>query len=123
MSFKLLKYFGVLWSFLILKHVFLLEHLNTKADCSKDESVPTLICEQCPKPQVFYNAKKFEAHRLRHQAVHKCEDCGQMLDDYKKYIKHLRIVHKKSNKQHTCTHCTKSFVQKENLDRDFGELW
>ena len=42
-------------------------------------------------------------------------------DDYKKYIKHLKIVHKKSNKQHTCNHCTKSFVQKENLDRHMSK--
>ena len=91
--------------------------MNTKIECSKDEAVPTLICEQCPKPHVFYNAKKFEAHNLRHQAVYKCEDCGQTLDDHKKYIKHLRVEHKKSNKQYSCTHCSKAFVQKENLDK------
>ena len=95
--------------------------MTTKTECSKDEAAPTLICEQCEKPQVFYNAKKFESHLLRHNAVHKCEDCGQILDDYKKYIKHLKIVHKKSNKQHTCNHCTKSFVQKENLDRHMSK--
>ena len=91
--------------------------MNTKTECSKDEAVPTLICEQCPKPHVFYNAKKFETHSLRHQAVYKCEDCGQTLDDHKKYIKHLRVEHKKSNKQYACTHCSKAFVQKENLDK------
>ena len=97
---------------------YFLEHLSTKMECSKDEAVPTLICDECPTPQIFYNAKKFEAHQtIRHQTVHKCEDCGQTLDDYKKYIKHLRVVHKKTNKQYSCQHCSKAFVQKENLDK------
>ena len=95
------------------------EHLNSNLDCYNG-TVPTLICESCPKPHIFYNQRKYQAHVLRQHSVIKCEECNvQMDDDRNKYIEHLAVVHGKNSATQLfyCSGCTRAFLRKENLDK------
>lgn len=95
------------------------EHLNSRVDCYNG-SVPTLICDSCPKPHIFYNNRKYQAHVLRQHSVIKCEECNlQMDDDRNKYIQHLAVVHGKNaaTQLFYCSGCNRAFLRKENLDK------
>ena len=95
------------------------EHLNSRMDCYNG-SPPTLICESCPKPHIFYNNRKYQAHVLRQHSVIKCEECNmQMDDDRNKYIEHLAVVHGKNSATQLfyCSGCSRAFLHKENLDK------
>ena len=99
------------------KNISLLkEHLKTSQNCSAtDVTTPTLICEQCPKPHLFYNTRKFEAHSLRHQSVIQCNDCDARFEDYRDYVKHIRVAH--NDRQFPCTQCSKSFALESVLEK------
>ena len=91
------------------------EHLQSNSDCTAKNVTPTLICEQCPKPHLFYNLRKFEAHTLRHQSVIQCNDCDAKFEDYREYVKHLRVAH--NDRQYPCTQCCKSFALESVLEK------
>lgn len=91
------------------------EHLKINEECTSKNSIPTLICEQCSKPHIFYNMRKFQAHSLRHQSVIQCEDCDARYEDYREYVKHIRMVH--NDRQFPCTQCCKSFALESVLDK------
>ena len=95
------------------------EHIKSSVDCNSASKPPTLICEQCPTPHVFYNSQKFNSHILRHQTGIKCEHCEMVLLDHRKYARHLRAIHKKTESKllFLCSSCPKSFIQKETLDK------
>ena len=91
------------------------EHLQSQPECSDKNVTPTLICEQCPKPHLFYNLRKFEAHSLRHQSVIQCNECDAKFDDYREYVKHIRVAH--NDRQYPCTQCSKSFALESVLEK------
>ena len=91
------------------------EHLQSHHECSDNNATPTLICEQCPKPHLFYNLRKFEAHKLRHQSVIQCNECDAKFEDYREYVKHIRVAH--NDRQYPCTQCSKSFALESVLEK------
>ena len=95
--------------------VLLKEHLKYNKECTLTDVTPTLICEECPKPHLFYNVRKFEAHSLRHQSIIQCNDCDARYEDYREYVKHIRMAH--NDRQYPCTQCCKSFALESVLEK------
>ena len=91
------------------------EHLQSQPECTGKNVTPTLVCEQCPKPHLFYNLRKFEAHSLRHQSVIQCNECDAKFEDYREYVKHIRVAH--NDRQYPCTQCSKSFALESVLEK------
>merc|ERR1712150_40079 len=48
------------------------EHLSNHQNCAS-ATPPTLICELCTTPHVYYNERKYQAHILRQRRIFKCE--------------------------------------------------
>jgi KRAB domain-containing zinc finger protein len=92
--------------------------LASNKDCSTKEAIPTLICEQCSIPRVFYNVQKYEGHVLRHQDVITCKECDATFKRYPTYVYHIRDAH--TQRQYQCDQCHKSFAEQSILDRHKG---
>ncbi|XP_059616075.1 zinc finger protein 664-like [Phlebotomus argentipes] len=91
-------------------------------------------CPLCPKK--FFSDKELGRHKLIHDFVPKCEDCGKIYKDIRALKKHMRILHKISKyqppqlmvkempepervgkKTFSCEKCQKDFKGPINLEK------
>ncbi|XP_063707595.1 uncharacterized protein LOC134836307 [Culicoides brevitarsis] len=94
---------------------------HQKAKDKEDVAVPKHVCSECGA--IFVNQKGLEKHIM--ETEHKqdkrlCEICGVDFDTNTRLLQHVRRVHRP--KSFSCTHCSKQFTLKCNLDRHIKSL-
>ncbi len=92
---------------------FLRLHLDrAKKSCREAHHV----CSECAL--IFDTKAQLDEHSLQHRGEFTCDTCGQSLDGWQKYLKHLSIAHRAATgtgasvaASHKCARCAEVFPE------------